>query len=112
VSTRNLSPQQFPSLSYHTSSEKQHGESHEIQAHDDQGKEIGNLTWNPEHGGIKYVYVAKEHRGKEIASNMWDLAHQQAAEHGGAVPRHEYRNMTNAGYRFANKVSGPGWYKN
>jgi ribosomal protein S18 acetylase RimI-like enzyme len=100
-----------PSLSYHTSSEKQFGKNHEIQAHDDQGKEIGNLTWNPEHGHIKYVHVNKEHRGKEIASHMWDLANQQAAEHGGSTPKHDIKNMTNAGHRFADKVSGLGWWK-
>lgn len=111
MSSRNLSASQFPTLSYHTSSEKQWGNNHEIQAHDDQGNEIGNLTWNPDHGGIKYVHVAKEHRGKEIASHMWDLAHEDAAQHGGAVPRHEYRNMTNDGHRFAKKVSGPNWYE-
>jgi len=108
----NLSGEQFTSLSYHTSSDKQFGVNHEIQAHDNKGTEIGNLTWDPEHGGIKYIHVAKEHRGKEIASHMWDLAHQQATEFGGAAPRHEPRNMTNDGHRFAYKVSGPGWYKN
>jgi hypothetical protein len=107
----NLNPKQFPSLSYHTSSEKQWGVNHEIQAHDDQGNEIGNLTWDPERGGIKYVNVAKEHRSNEIASHMWDLAHQQSAEHGAVGPKHVLGNMTNAGWRFAQKVSGRDFHK-
>ena len=98
------------SLSYHTSSDKQWGENHEIQAHTGDGKEIGHLTWNPEHGGIKFVGVNKDHRRKGIASHMWDLAHQQAKEHGGVVPRHQAYNMSNNGWLWSDNIS-PGWWK-
>jgi len=77
-----------------------HPTSHELEAFDPAvGDVVGYMRWNRQHGRVEDISVDPEHRGKGIATGLWN----HAKTLGVTAPQHS-SVRTKSGQAWAEKV--------
>jgi hypothetical protein len=79
---------------------------HSIRATHPEHSDVGHLYWHPETGEIKDVLVLGGHEGKGIATQMYKVAQQTAAENPDIPSPKHSSTRTPSGDAWARSVGG------
>jgi len=60
----------------------------------------------PTRGAVNWIETRPDHRGRGVATGMWDTAHTLAKADTSIIPPEHSNNRTEAGDRWAKKVGG------
>lgn len=81
------------------------GFNHRLIAKNEEGKNLGHISWNGRSGRVEAIHVPNEYQGLGVATSLWERAHKLADMGHAPKPKHS-NDRTIDGDAWSAKVGG------